>query len=125
MFHLFFLGHPWPICFPWASLALSLTLHSHGLLFNFFGFLRPNYLIPHSWGSWAYHQPLTFFVCITSSLLWPILTFLHHILPMGLLLLSFWTLVGSFASSRLTCLFHGPVIHYSYHLSLMVFLSTY
>ena len=28
--HLFLLGHPWPIYFPWASLALFLTLYSHG-----------------------------------------------------------------------------------------------
>ena len=29
--HLFSLGRPWPICFPWASSTLFLTLHSHGL----------------------------------------------------------------------------------------------
>ena len=28
----FSLGHPWPICFLWASSSLLLTLHSHGLL---------------------------------------------------------------------------------------------
>ena len=26
-----YVGHPWPIYFPWALLALFLTLHSHGL----------------------------------------------------------------------------------------------
>ena len=28
--HLFLIGHHWPIYFPWASLALFLTLYSHG-----------------------------------------------------------------------------------------------
>ena len=37
--HLFSLGRPGPVCFPWASLALFLTLHSHGLLLNSLGFL--------------------------------------------------------------------------------------
>jgi len=123
--YLFPFGHPWLICFPWAFLALSLTLHSHRLLLNFFGLPRPNSLIPHPWGSWACHQPLTFFVCITSSLLWPILIFLHHMLPIGLPLLSLWALLSPFASSMPIYLFHEPVIHYSCHLGLIVFLSTY
>ena len=37
--HLFPPRHPWPICFPWASLALFLTLRSHGLLLTLLGFL--------------------------------------------------------------------------------------
>ena len=39
--HLFSLGHPGPVCFPWASLALFLTLHSHELLLNSLGFPSP------------------------------------------------------------------------------------
>ena len=39
--HLFSLGRPWPICIPWASLALFLTLHSHGLLLSSLGFPSP------------------------------------------------------------------------------------
>ena len=35
------LGHPWPICFLWASLTLLLTLHSHGLLLTSLGFPSP------------------------------------------------------------------------------------
>ena len=31
MSHLFPLGHPWSICFPWASLSFFLTLHSYRL----------------------------------------------------------------------------------------------
>ena len=41
MFHLFSLRRPWPICFPWASLALFLTLYCHGLLLSSLGFLSP------------------------------------------------------------------------------------
>ena len=110
-----FLRHPLPF----------LILHPHRFLLTPFGLPRPNYFILHPWGSWAYYQPLIFFACIASGLLWPILTLLHHILPMGLLLLSFWTPLGPFASSRPICLFYEPIIHYSCHLGLMVFLSTY
>ena len=39
--YLFLLGHPWPIYFPWASLALFLTLHSHGLLLTLLSFPGP------------------------------------------------------------------------------------
>ena len=39
--HLFPHGHPWLICFPWASLALFLTLHSHELLLTPLSFLNP------------------------------------------------------------------------------------
>ena len=92
---------------------------------NSFGLPWPNYLILHPWGLWACHQPLTFFACITLGLLWPILTFLYHILPIGLLLLSLRAPLGPFASSRPICLFYGPMFHYSCHLGLMVFLFTY
>ena len=37
----FSLGHPWPIFFLWASLALLLTLHSHGFLLTSLGFPSP------------------------------------------------------------------------------------
>ena len=37
----FSLGHPWPICFLWASLSLLLTLQSHGLLLTSLGFPVP------------------------------------------------------------------------------------
>ena len=48
---------------------------------EFFGLPRPNYVILHPWGSWACHQPLTFFVFITLGLPRFILTFPHHICP--------------------------------------------
>ena len=88
-----FLDHFPNSAFPWAFT-------------NFFGLSKSNYLIPHPWGSWACHQSLTFFTCITLGLLWPILTFLHHILPMSLLLLSFRASLSLFAFSRPICLFH-------------------
>ena len=85
--HLFPFGCPWPIYFPWASSALS-NFASSWTFTNSFGFLRPNYFILHPWGSWARHQPLTFFDCIILGLLWLILTLLHHTLPMSLLIFS-------------------------------------
>ena len=39
--HLFSLGRPGLVCFPWASSTLFLTLHSHGLLLNSLGFPSP------------------------------------------------------------------------------------
>ena len=101
--HLLFLGFldPFPnSVFPWVFT-------------NFFGFSRPNYLIPHPWSSWACHQSLTFFVCITLGLLWPISHFSSSHIAHG------------FASSRSICLFYGPMIHYFCRLGLMVFLSSY
>ena len=41
MSHLFSLGHPGPVCFPWASSTLFLTLHSLGLLLNSLAFPNP------------------------------------------------------------------------------------
>ena len=94
------LKHPWPICFPSASSALFIILRFHGLLLTSLNF--PDL------GSWAIHQHFTFFTCITSGLLWPIFTFLHHILPMGLLLLSLRAPLSPFAFSMLVCIFYGP-----------------
>ena len=37
----FSLGHPWPIYFLWASLALLLILHSHGFLLTSLSFPDP------------------------------------------------------------------------------------
>ena len=41
MSHLFSLERPELVFFPWASLALFLTSHHHGLLLNSLGFPRP------------------------------------------------------------------------------------
>ena len=107
-----FLGHPQPF---------FLILHSHGFLLTLLGFPGPITLSFILGAHELFDQPLTFFTYITSSLLWPILTFLHHILLMGLLLLSLWAPLGPFASSRPICLFYRPMIHYSCHLGLMIF----
>ena len=123
-----------PFTSSWASLVHLLSLDFLDpfpnsvfpwVFTNSSGLFRSNYLIPPPWGSWACHQPFIFFTCITLGLLWPILTFLHHILPIGLLVLSFRSPLSLFASSRPICLFHGSVIHYSCRLGLMVFLSSY
>ena len=80
-----------PFVFPWVSWARLLSLGFLGPFLNFafswaftefFGLPRPNYNIPHPWGSWVCHQSLTFFAFITLGLSWPILAFSHHILPM-------------------------------------------
>ena len=98
----------------WASLT---HLHSLGILdpfsnsafpwvfTNSFELSWPNYFILYLWGLWTFHQSLTLFTCITSSLLWSILTFLYHILSMSLLLLSFQASLCPFASSMPICLF--------------------
>ena len=89
--HVFLLEHPWPICFPWPSLAHFLTLHSHGLLLTLLGFPDPIMLFFILRAHGLSTNPLL--SCfIASGLLWPILTFLHLIMPMGLLPLS----LGSF-----------------------------
>ena len=100
----FLFGHPWPICFPWASMAHFLILHSHGLLLTLLGFPNP-ITLSFILGAHGLSINLLLFYFITLSLLWPILTFLHHIMPMSLLLLS----LGSF---RPICFPQGPFIYF-------------
>jgi len=57
--HFFLLGHLRPIFFPWASSAHSNSAFPW-VFANSFGFPRPNYHILYLWGSWAFHQPLTY-----------------------------------------------------------------
>ena len=80
--HFFLLEHSWPICFSWASLACFLILYTHGLSLILLGF--PSLItLFHILG--AHKLPINplFSYFITSGLLWPILTLLHHIMPMG------------------------------------------
>ena len=100
----FIFGHPWRICFPWASMAHFLILHSHGLLLTLLGFPNP-ITLSFILGAHGLSINLLLFYFITLSLLWPILTFLHHIMPMSLLLLS----LGSF---RPICFPQGPFIYF-------------
>ena len=99
--HLFPLGQPWPICFPWVSLALFLIMCSHGLLLSLLGF--PNQ-ITLSFILRAYG--------LSSSPLLSLLTLLG-------------ACCGPFAFSRPIFLFYGSMINYSCRLGLMVFLFTY
>ena len=97
---------------PRASLA---HLHSLGILglisnsvfswvfTNSFRLPWPNYLILHPWGSWAFYQPLSYF--ITLGLPWPILAFLHHIMAIGLLF-------PSLGSSKPICFPQGPFLYF-------------
>ena len=112
-----------PICFPLGFLGPFPIFALPWAITEFFRLSWPNYIIPHPQGSWACHQPLTFFAFITLGLSQPILIFPHHILPMVCFFLSFQTPLSPFTSSRPICLSHGPVIHYSCRLGLMGFLS--
>ena len=100
----FLFGHPWPICFPWISLAHFLILHSRGLLLTFLSF--PS-LITLSFILGAHvlsiNPLLSYFIPL--GLLCPILTFLHHIMPIDLLLL----FLGSF---RPICFPQGSFIYF-------------
>ena len=120
-----------PFVFPCASQARLLSFGSLGPFLNFafswaftkfFRLPWPNYIIPHPWGSWVYHEPLTFFTFVTLGMSWPILTFPHHILPM----VCFSLFPDSFKPIYLlNALFlsHGLVVHYSCRLGLIGFLS--
>ena len=75
MSNLFSLGRPRLVCFPWASSALFLTLHFHGLLLNSLGFPGPltlslilgvhglaiNLLLSLLSLLWAYRGPFSLF----------------------------------------------------------------
>ena len=107
-------GLPCPICFPLGFLGFFPNFALPWAFTEFFELPWPNYIIPHPWGSWACHQPLTFFTFITFSTSYT---------AYGLLFLSFRAPLSLFTSSRLICLSHVPMIHYSCHLGLMGFLS--
>ena len=117
------MGSRVPFVFPWASLALFLTLHYHELLLNYLGFLGPitlflilgvhrlaiNLLLSLLFLLWACRGPFSLFHIIY----YPWFAF-------SLFLDSFKPI---YPPSRPICLSHGPVIHYSCRLSLMSFLS--
>ena len=122
MSHLFSLGCPGPICFPWASSTLFLTVHSHGLLLNSLGFPRP---ITLSFILGVHGFAINPLLSLL-SLLWACrdLFSLFHIIYCPWFAFSlFLDSLSPFTSSRPIYLFHGPIIHYSCHLGLMGFLS--
>ena len=109
----FILEHPWPICFPQASLAHFLTLHSHGLLLTFLDF--PDLItLFFILGAHGLSTDPYFLASLSRACCGPFLLFLHLIIPMGLLFLSL-------GSSRPIYLLYGPIIHYFCHSALMVF----
>ena len=83
---LFSLGHPWPICLPWASSALLLTLYSHGLLLTSLGF--PDPITSYSSLGFMGLPSISYSLCL--HCFGPVVAyshfFSHHTLPMGLLL---------------------------------------
>ena len=82
---LFYLGHPWPICFPWASSALLLTLYSHGLLLTSLSFPGP--ITSYSSLGFMGLPSIPYSLCLHCFRpAGPFLLFSHHTLPMGLLL---------------------------------------
>ena len=102
--HFFLLEHPWPICFPWVFSAHFLSLHTHRLLLTLLGFPDPITLFFILRAHGFSINPLLSYL-ITLGLLRPILTFLHHIMPMSLLSLS----GGSF---RPVYFPQGPLIYF-------------
>ena len=124
-------GLLYPFCFfSWASLACLLPL---GFLIpftnsafswaitNFIGLYWPNYFMLIFGVHELAINPLLSLFALLLGLQWPILTFLHHILSMGMLFLSFRASLSLFTSSRPIFLFHELMIHHSCRLGLMVF----
>ena len=115
--------------FSWASLThllhLGFLIPFNNSAFSwaftkFIWLLWPNYLI-FILGIYEFAiNPLLSLFALLLSLQWPILIFLYHLLPMGMLFLSFRAFLSSFTSLRLICLFNEPMIHYSCRLGLMV-----
>ena len=83
----FSLGHHWPICLPWVSSTLLLTLYSHGLLLTSLGFLDPS----TSYSSLGFmclpSIPYSFCLQCFGPATAHSYLFSHHTLPMGLLLI--------------------------------------
>ena len=121
----FSLGHPWLVCFLWASSSLLLTLYSYGLLLTSLGFLGP--ITSFSSLGFMGLPLIPYFLCL--HYFWaysgPFSLFLHHILPMGMLFLSFRASLSPFTSSRPICLFHELVIHRFNYYDLSKTLSLY
>ena len=115
----FSLGHPWPICFLWASLALLLTLHSHELLLTLLDLPGPITLFS-SLGFMG--LPLTpYFFCL--HYYGPVVAHSHFSISYTAYGYAISLFPGFFKPIYLlkpVCLFHEPVIHYSYRLGLMV-----
>ena len=118
--HLFLLRHPWPICFSWESLALFLILRSYGLLLTFLGFSGPITLSFILGAHGLSINPLLSLLALLQACCSPFSFFYITYCP-WICYFSLRAPLGPFSSSRPSCLFYGPIIHYSYHFNLMVF----
>ena len=119
-----FVGSFVPFISSWASLAIFLILHSYRLVLTHLSFYGPITLpfIPRAYGLSI--NPLLSLLALLRSWYDPLSLFYITYCP-WICYFSFQTPLGSFASSRPICLFYGFMINYSYHLDLMVFLSTH
>ena len=129
------MGSRVPFVFPWASLAHLLALDFLGPFTNFvfpwaftgfIGLPRPNYFILILGIYGLAINPLLSLLALLWACRGPFLLFFHIIHYPWVcysLLLSFQALLSTFAFLRPIYLFHGPVIHYSCRLDLMVFCS--
>ena len=121
-----------PFVFPWASSAHLLALGFLGPFTNFvfpwaftdfIGFPRPNYFILILGVYGPAINPYS--LCLHCFGLATAHFYFFHIIRCSWvcysLFLSFQALLSPFAFSRPIYLFHGPVIHYSCRLDLMVF----
>ena len=121
--HLFSLGCPGPVFFPWASSTLFLNFAFLWAFTNFFGASLAQLHYPSSLGFIGLPLIL-YFLCFRyfgSAVAYS--RFFTSYTAHGLLFLSFWAPLSPFTSSRPICLSHGFVIHYSCRLGLMCFLS--
>ena len=120
---LFSLRHPRPICLSWASSALFLTLYSHRLLLASLGFPGP--ITSYSSLGFMGLPSIPYSLCLHCFGPAAAHSYFFHIIHCPWvcysLFLSFQALLSPFAFSRPIYLFHGPMIHYSYRLDLMVF----
>ena len=118
------LGLRWPICLPWASLTLFLTLYSHRLLLTSLGFLGP--VTSYSSLGFMGLPSILYSLCWHCFGLATAHSYFFHVTHCPWvcysLFLSFRALLSPFAFSMPICLFHGLVIHYSCRLDLMVFI---
>ena len=120
---LFSLGHPWPICLPWASSAFLLTLYSHRFLLTLLGF--PGLITSYSSLGFMGLPSIPYSLCL--HCFGPVVThsYFFHIIHCPWvcysLFLSFQALLSPLTFSRPIYLFHGFVIHYSCRLNLMFF----
>ena len=107
------------------SLALFLTLRSHGLLLTSLDFPDPITLSFILGAHGLAINSLLSLLALLRACCGPFsLFYITYCLWVCYFSLS-GLLLGPFASLRPICLFHGHVIHYSYRLGLIVFLSTY